>query len=145
MALFAPGGAGGAVAAPLAGWMADRGWTRLTTLLAHALLVGNFIAAGFAVAALSVLAFAVTAFLIDAAVQLNQITGQKIIFEISEEARGRVNSIYMTSMFVVGASGSLIGSATFAAGGWNLSARVGAGIGALSFGIFLLCDRAQEP
>lgn len=145
VALFALAGAGGALAAPLSGWMADRGWTRLTTLLAHVLLIGNFIAAGFAVAALSVLAFAVTAFLIDAAVQLNQITGQKIIFEISEEARARVNSIYMTSMFVIGASGSLIGSATFAAGGWNLSAGVGAGIGALSLGIFLLCDRAQEP
>ncbi len=144
VALFALAGAGGALAAPLAGWMADRGWTRLTTLLAHGLLVVSFLATGFAVAALSVVAFAATAFLIDAATQLNQITGQKIIFEISEEARSRVNSIYMTSMFVIGASGSLIGSATFAAGGWNLSAGVGAAIGALSLGVFLLCDRPAE-
>lgn len=144
VALFALAGAGGALAAPLAGWMADHGWTRLTTLLAHGLLILNFIAADFAVAALSVVAFAASAFLIDAAVQLNQITGQKIIFALSEEARGRVNSIYMTLMFVVGASGSLIGSATFAAGGWSLSAGIGAGIGALSLGIFLFCDRGQE-
>lgn len=145
VALFALAGAGGALAAPLAGWMADRGWTRLTTLLAHGLLVASVLAAGCAVAALSVVAFAATAFLIDAATQLNQITGQKIIFEISAEARSRVNSIYMTSMFVIGASGSLIGSVTFAAGGWNLSAGVGAAIGALSLGIFLLFDRAEKP
>lgn len=145
VALFALAGAGGALAAPLAGWMADRGWTRVTTLLAHGLLVASFLAAGCAVAALSVVAFAATAFLIDAATQLNQITGQKIIFEISAEARSRVNSIYMTSMFVIGASGSLIGSVTFAAGGWNLSAGVGAAIGALSLGIFLRFDRAEKP
>ncbi len=144
IALFALAGAGGALAAPLAGWMADRGWTRLTTLLAHGLLVLSFLGAGFAVAALSVLAFAATAFLIDAAVQLNQITGQKIIFEISRDARSRVNSIYLTSMFVVGATGSLIGSTTFAAGGWNLSAGVGAAIGTLSLGVFLLFDRSEK-
>ena len=144
VALFALAGAGGALAAPLAGWMADRGWTRLTTLLAHALLVLSFIGAGFAVAALSVVAFAATAFLIDAATQLNQITGQKIIFEISDNARSRVNSIYLTSMFAVGASGSLIGSSTFAAGGWNLSAGVGASIGLLSLGCFLLFDRREK-
>lgn len=144
VALFALAGAGGALAAPLAGWMADRGWTRLTTMLAHALLVLSFVGAGFAVAALSVVAFAATAFLIDAATQLNQITGQKIIFEISDNARSRVNSIYLTSMFAIGASGSLIGSSTFAAGGWNLSAGVGAGIGLLSLGCFLLFDRREK-
>ncbi len=137
VALFALAGAGGALAAPLAGWMADRGWTRATTLLAHALLVLGFLGAGGAVAALSVVAFAATAFFIDAAVQLNQITGQKIVFEISQEARSRVNSIYMTSMFVLGASGS----ATFAAGGWWLAVGVGAGMGLVSLGAFLVFER----
>lgn len=144
VALFALAGAGGALAAPLAGWLADRGRTRLTTLGAHGLLVLSFLAAGGAVAAASVTAFVTTAFVIDAAVQLNQITGQKIIFEISQEARSRVNSIYLTSMFVIGASGSLIGSASLAAGGWLLTAGLGATIGAVSLSTFLLFDRVED-
>jgi predicted MFS family arabinose efflux permease len=144
VALFALAGAGGALAAPLAGWLADRGKTRLTTLIALGVLAFCFLAADAVVAAGNVIAFAVTAFLIDAAVQLNQVTGQKIIFEISADARSRINAIYMTSIFVVGASGSLIGSASFEAGGWRLSAGIGAGIGALALTVFFLWDRAVD-
>ena len=141
IALFALAGAGGALAAPLAGALADRGMTRLTTLIAHVLLVLCFLAADAVVAAGSVVAFVITALLIDGAVQLNQITSQKIIFDISDEARSRVNSIYLTSMFVIGASGSLIGSASFEAGGWSLAAGIGAVIGAISLTVFFLLDR----
>ncbi|MGI8957184.1 MAG: MFS transporter [Chthoniobacterales bacterium] len=144
VALFALAGAGGALAAPIAGSLADRGMTRLTTWIAHALLIICFLAADAVVAAGSVIAFVVTALLIDAAVQLNQITSQKIIFDISEEARGRINSIYLTSMFGIGASGSLIGSASFEAGGWLLTTALGAAIAALSFLVFLLCDRRKK-
>lgn len=144
VALFALAGAGGALAAPLAGWMADHGKTRLTTLLAHVILIVGFVAAGLSVAAGMVIAFAATGFVIDAAVQLNQITGQKIIFDISQEARSRVNSIYLTSMFAVGAMGSLIGSLSFDAGGWGLSAAVGAAIGAISLLVFLIADRPED-
>lgn len=132
------------MAAPVAGALADRGKTRLTTLVAHAMLVLGFLAAGAAVAALSVIAFTVTALLIDAAVQLNQITSQKIVLGISTEARSRINSIYLTAMFLIGASGSLIGSASFAAGGWSFTAAIGAGIGALSLAVFVLWDNSEE-
>ncbi len=144
VALFALAGAGGALAAPLAGSLADRGLTRLTTLIAHALLVVCFLAADAVVAASSLVAFVLTALLIDAAVQLNQVTSQKIIFEISTDARSRINSIYLTSMFVVGASGSVIGSASYEAGGWFLTATLGAVIGAISFAVFLFCDRRKK-
>ncbi|MFN2475705.1 MAG: MFS transporter [Chthoniobacterales bacterium] len=144
VALFALAGAGGALAAPLAGWMADHGKTRLATLLAHLILVGGFIVAGFVAAAGMVIAFAATGFLIDAAVQLNQITGQKIIFDISQEARSRVNSIYLTSMFAIGAMGSILGSLCFDRGGWGMTAATGAAIGGASMLLFLLSDRAAD-
>ncbi|MEO8439058.1 MAG: hypothetical protein ABI540_02440 [Spartobacteria bacterium] len=51
-----------------------------------------------------------------------------------------MNSIYMTTVFVIGASGSVIASASFEAGGWPLTA----GIGALSLGVFLLGDPAER-
>ena len=72
--------------------------------------------------------------------QLNQITGQKIILELSQEARGRINSIYLTSIFVIGASGLLIGSASVEAGGWLLTAGIGAAMGVISLVLFLLWD-----
>lgn len=92
----------------------------------------------------AVIAFAVTALLIDAAVQLNQITSQKINFDISDEPGGRINSIYLTSMFGIGASGSLVGSASFEVGGWFLIPALGAAIAALSFLVFLLCYRGAK-
>jgi len=141
VALFALAGAGGVLVAPIAGALADRGLTRRATWLAHGLLVLCFLATGPAVMAGSVIAFTVTALLIDAAIQLNQITSQKIIFDLSTDARGRVNAIYMTSMLVIGASGSLIGSASYSAGGWLLAAAIGAGIGGLSLLVFLFFDR----
>ena len=73
--------------------------------------------------------------------QLNQIIGQKIIFALSRDARSRVNAVYMTSMFVVGASGSLIGSISYNAGGWPLSAGIGTAIGGVILTVFLLVDR----
>ncbi|MEO1967720.1 MAG: MFS transporter [Sphingomonadaceae bacterium] len=141
VALFALAGAGGALAAPLAGWLGDRGLTWWTTLIAMLLLTGGFAVAGPIAASGAVIAFAVTAVLIDAAVQLNQISGQKIIFALSREARSRVNAVYMTIMFVVGASGSIIGSASYHAGGWSLSAGIGAAMGAAILLVFLVFDR----
>lgn len=141
VALFALAGAGGALAAPIAGHLADKGKTRLTTACALALLALSFLAADWMVALGSVIAFAVTAILIDAAVQLNQISGQRIIFGLDPHARGRINAIYMTIMFVIGALGSLVGSASYAAGGWNLTALIGAGIGAATLAIFAAFDR----
>jgi predicted MFS family arabinose efflux permease len=91
-----------------------------------------------------VIAFAATGFLIDAAVQLNQITGQKIIFDISQEARSRVNSIYLTSMFPIGALGSVLGTACYDFGGWGVAAAVGAAIGGASMVVFVICDRPAD-
>lgn len=139
--LFALAGAGGALVAPVAGHLADKGWMRATSLFAMLLLMLSFLAAGWVVALGSVIAFAVTAVLIDAAVQLNQISGQRIIFGLSSEARGRINAVYLTIMFLVGATGSLIGSAAYQSGGWPLAAMIGAGIGGISLLLFALFDR----
>ena len=141
IALFALAGAGGALAAPIAGHLADKGKARLTSVGAMALLGLSFIAAGWVVALGSVIAFAVTAVLIDAAVQLNQISGQRIIFSLDPQARGRINAIYMTIVFVVGALGSLIGSASYERGGWWATAFIGAAIGGLLLVLFAALDR----
>jgi predicted MFS family arabinose efflux permease len=143
VAVFALAGSGGALAAPIAGRLADHGKARLTTVLAFILLVVSFVAADFTVAAASLVGFAATAVLIDAGVQLNQISGQRLLFALAAEARGRINAAYMTIVFLFGATGSLIGSAAYEHGGWALSALIGAGIGGLALVLFALFDR--EP
>ena len=144
VALFALAGAGGALAAPIAGALADRGLGWWTSLGALSMLTISFLAAEPAVAATSAVAFAVTAVLIDAAVQLSQITGQRIIFTLSKDARSRINSAYMTVMFLLGATGSLLGSATYEWGGWTASGLAGAAIGGLTLVVFLLFDRGAS-
>ena len=143
IALFALAGAGGALAAPIAGNLADRGKARLVTG-AMALLALSFLAAEWTVAIGSVVAFAVTAVLIDAAVQLNQISGQRIIFSLDSAARGRINAIYMTIVFMIGALGSVSATASYARGGWPLTAWIGAGIGALLLAVFFALDRKRK-
>lgn len=141
---FALAGAGGALVAPVAGWLADRRLTRPTSLVGLAGLSIGFLLADWTVAAGSLIGFTVMAVLIDAAVQLSQITGQKLIFSIDPDARGRINAAYMTVMFVVGALGSVMGSATYEAGGWSASAFAGAAIGGVATLGFLLFDRGAS-
>jgi len=144
IALFALAGAGGALAAPIAGRLADRGMGWKMTLGALLTITLCFLAADLAVAALSVLAFALSAIVLDAAAQMNQITGQRIILGLSSEARARINAAYMGAMFLVGATGSVIGTVTYETGGWTLSALTGAAMGAAVLTLFLAFDRGAS-
>ncbi|MXP27114.1 MFS transporter [Altererythrobacter indicus] len=141
---FALAGAGGALVAPLAGWLADHRLTRPASLGSLILLTAGFLLADWTVAAASIIGFTIMAVVIDSAVQINQITGQKLIFSLDPEARGRINASYMAVMFVFGAMGSVIGSTSFEAGGWSLSAMVGAAIGLIAIGIYLLADKGAS-
>lgn len=142
--LFALAGAAGAAAAPLAGMAADRGRTWIASLLAMGLAAAAFLASGPLVAASSLAGFVAAALLIDGAVQVNQITGQKLIFALSEDARARINAAYMTVTFFLGAMGSLVATVTYKAGGWWASAMAGAAIAGLALAVFLLFDRGAS-
>ncbi|OYY90213.1 MAG: MFS transporter [Sphingomonas sp. 28-66-16] len=142
VALFALAGAGGALAAPVAGALADRGFTRALTLTGTGAVAAAMLAADLAVAARSVVIFAITAIVVDAAVQMSQITGQKIIFALDGDARARLNAAYMTTMFVVGALGSLAGGFSYTMGGWPLTAIIGAGVAAMTLAATAYLDRA---
>ncbi|HUD94428.1 MFS transporter [Sphingobium sp.] len=141
---FALAGAGGALVAPIAGWMADRRLTQPASLIGLAGLTLGFLLADWTVAAGSLIGFTIMAVLIDGAVQMSQITGQKLIFSLDPHARGRINAAYVTVMFIVGAMGSVIGSATYEAGGWTASALAGAAIGGVATLAFLLFDRGAS-
>lgn len=129
IAIFALAGAGGALAAPIAGRIADRGWTWPGTLGAMVLTVVAFAVTGWAVAAGFVIVLAVAAIALDAAMQGNHIMGQRLIYGIDPKARGRINAAYMTSIFLAGAVGSLLAGVTYFYGGWSATAATGAAVG----------------
>jgi predicted MFS family arabinose efflux permease len=144
IALFALAGAGGALAAPIAGRLADRGHIRAATFAAMAVLTLCFFATGWAASAGALAVLAVLAILIDAAVQLNQVVSQRVIFSLPAPVRGRVNAIYMTTAFFGGAFGSILATASYHWGGWTATAAAGGVIGVLALLVFATEPRAAK-
>ena len=133
--IFALVGAAGAVVSPYAGQAADRGRTHLVTGLA---LGGGALA--LLVALLGGLLtswplLVVAALLLDMAAAANLVVGQRAIFAIGAEVRGRLNGLYLAFFFVGGASGSLVSGYAYALGGWTAVSLVGLAfpIGALAY------------
>lgn len=135
--LFALAGAGGALCAPIAGRLADRGHSRLMSGIAMISLALSFAGTIPSVHALALIPLVVLAIILDAAVQMNQIVSQRIIFSSPAELRGRVNAIYMTSTFAGGASGAVAGTLLYHHGGWNIAAIAGALLGVIPFLLFM--------
>ena len=116
VAIFALVGAVGAIAAPIAGRLADAGHgvrgTLAALLLAPvALVAGSLPGAGW-------WWMVGTAVLLDFAVQLNMVLGQREVYALDPNSRARLNAVYMTSIFVGGALGSLIASPLYEHNGW---------------------------
>ncbi|MGN6778653.1 MFS transporter [Rhizobium sp.] len=127
IALFALAGAAGAVASPIAGRVADRGWTKLATAFALVLaiiafLIGHFSGSG---SLLALITLTLSGIMLDFGVQTNLVLGQRAIFALSAEHRSRLNGLYMATFFAGGALGSALGGWAYATGGWNMASWIG--------------------
>jgi predicted MFS family arabinose efflux permease len=140
IALFALVGAIGAVAAPIAGRLADAGHTRVTTRLALLLAIVCFLPA-FIPPTNSVIALALTGVVLDFCVQMNMVLGQRSIYALDASSRGRLNALYMTAIFVGGALGSALASALFDHLGWLGIVVLGSAFPLLALVIFLRGER----
>jgi predicted MFS family arabinose efflux permease len=127
IALFALAGVGGALVSPIAGRLADRGWTKPATALAMLLTSGGFALTLLTApgSTLSLAAFVGAALAIDAGTQGNVTLGYRALFMLGGEHRSRLNGLYMTTFFLAGAAGSFIGAWAYAHGGWTLAAWIG--------------------
>lgn len=127
VALFALAGVAGAVAAPIAGRMADRGLSRPATGLgmlavAVAFLITHIAEPG---STLALALLVVAAILLDFGITTTLVTGQRAIFALGQEIRGRLNALYMTSWYIAGAIASAAGGWAYAQGGWDLASWIG--------------------
>lgn len=136
IALFALAGAGGALAAPIAGRLADRGLIAQATAGAMIVLGASFLGTIWTVVAAAMVVLVILTVLLDAAVQVNQVVSQRIIYAVPSKTRGRVNALYMTLLFAGGALGSVLGTITYESGGWERTAETGGVIGLLMLTLF---------
>jgi len=140
VALFALVGGAGAIAAPLAGRAADKGWTESGTAfailcVAVAILITRFAATG---SSLGIPLLAAAAILLDFGMTANLTLGQRAIFVLGAEYRSRLNGLYMSAFFAGGAVGSTLGGLAFALGGWGLASWIGFALPMLALAFFAI-------
>ncbi|MDY8023861.1 MFS transporter [Paenibacillus polymyxa] len=127
IALFALVGVGGAVAAPIAGRLADKGWSKGLTGLAMIIAALSFLLIYLfqSHSTVALVLLFISAITLDMAVSGNLVLGQRVIYSLGSEARGRLNGLFMSIFFIGGAIGSSLGGWSYALGGWNFSSLIG--------------------
>jgi predicted MFS family arabinose efflux permease len=113
-------GAAGALAAPLAGRMADRRGPEVVARIGAALVMASFVAMALGsqggVGGLYLIGVAALVF--DLGVQASLIAHQTIVYSLEPPARSRLNAVLMGGMFIGMASGAWLGSQALALWGW---------------------------
>jgi predicted MFS family arabinose efflux permease len=132
--IFALVGAAGASAAPLAGRLGDRGHGHVGSGVALALAAAAMVLAGLGAGNLVLLALA--GILLDLAVQSHQVFSQREIYELRGDARARINTIYMTAVFLGGAVATAVSGTIYGSDGWMGVTMFGAGLALVALGVW---------
>jgi len=142
IALFALAGVAGAIASPIAGRLADKGWTRPATAFAMLAVAAAFLITHFGTygSPLALGSLVVAGILLDFGVTTSLVLGQRAIFVLGAEYRSRLNGLYMATFFAGGAAGSALGGLAFAHGGWVLASWLGFAMPAAAL-IYFLTER----
>jgi predicted MFS family arabinose efflux permease len=141
IALFGLFGGAGALVAPIAGRLADRGHGEMLRFSGMCA-----ISIGFAISLLSnaIWALAIAAIAVNAGVQANHIVSQRAILLQNPEQTSRANSLYVAIFFLGGAVGSLSAPAlTYR--GWSSLALIGASLGLVGLTLFRAARLASGP
>jgi predicted MFS family arabinose efflux permease len=118
---FGLAGAAGALAAPLAGRLADRSGPERVTRLGAALAAVSFASLGLAGVVpmeLHLALIVVAAIGFDFGIQATLVANQTIVYSIDPPARSRLNAVLFTGVFIGMATGAGLGSLALAQWGW---------------------------
>ncbi|WP_347559034.1 MFS transporter [Robbsia sp. KACC 23696] len=136
--LFGLAGAAGALAAPIAGRIADRRGANFGTRVGSVIATLSF-AAMFLMPLLSVpgqlILLAVSAVGFDLGVQATLVSHQTIVYGLEPAARSRLNAALFVTAFLGMALGSVSGSLLLASGGWPAVVALSTAAAALAFTI----------
>ena len=148
--LFALVGAAGAMSSLAAGWALGRRqalrWPASGAALA--LLAAAYLPIGLGgegrlpgTAGLALLV--IGALLMDACVQAAHVINQSVIYDLLPQARSRLTTVYITTMFAGGALGSAAGAQAYARWGWTGATEVAAAFPVLGLLCWLACRRYE--
>ncbi|MFU2210884.1 MFS transporter [Solidesulfovibrio sp. C21] len=128
-------GMAGILAAPLTGWVSDKlggGQGKIIIGGAGAVAASFLLFACFPASWAALLGGIV---LMDIGVQAAMISNQSRVYALDATARSRLNTVFMTVMFAMGALGSAVGAHAFARFGWRGLSLLGAGCALAALGI----------
>jgi len=148
IAIFALVGAAGALAAPIAGRLADKELGQPGTAVALLSITVAFACAAWSgLSGHSVLLLAGAGVLLDAGVQANLVFSQRAIYALAPDMRSRLNGIFMAIFFTGGAASSALVSPVFAHYGWLGICILGAALPSLALAYFSLhsLQNRQHP
>lgn len=139
--LFGIVGAVGIFAAPVAGRIADSRGPHHVIAVGAVLTLVSWVIFGFWA---SIVGLVVGVIVLDFAVQSSLVSNQHVVYALRPEARARLNTIFMGSMFLGGAAGSAAATAAWKMGGWTSVSMLGLGLTAVASILQLLSLRKER-
>lgn len=139
--LFGIVGAVGIFAAPTAGRVADKRGPHFVVWLGALMTLAAWVIFGFWT---SIIALIIGVIILDFGIQSALVSNQHIIYALDPEARSRLNTIFMTGMFLGGASGSALATVAWGYGTWPAVSALGALFAIVALGVRVL-DKRSRP
>jgi MFS family permease len=138
IALYSLTGIASVLAAPIAGWAADRRFDRLGAGIAIVSVGGGFaLAIATAPGWFGLALLSAAAILIGAGVTAHAVFAQRDIFALETGVRARLNGLFMAAYFSAGAFGSAVVSWVYVTWGWRTACTLGFIASATAFIRFL--------
>jgi predicted MFS family arabinose efflux permease len=139
--LFGLAGLAGALVAPVAGKLADRGHGRLAMTAAILVLLASWGLLAFGKSSVIPLVIGIAA--LDLGVQAMHISNQSAVYSLHGEARSRLTTAYMVAYFLGGVVLSALTSALYSSGGWYAVCVLGAGTATVGLLAWLITERVM--
>ncbi|POO88211.1 MFS transporter [Clostridium sp. 3-3] len=134
-------GVSGAILAPLAGKLSDRKGEKFTVGVNIAIILVSYLC--FIIFGFKVLGLIIGVVLLDMGVNSCNVANQSRIQRLSEEARNRITSIYMVSLFGGGAIGSYLGALLYNNYGWYGFCAIGVTTQIIAICVHLIGGRKE--